>query len=1510
MKNLEKLISPLVESHFPEFYKEDGPRFVDFVTQYFKWMESDEQAIYWSRNLLDIKDIDKTSPEFIKYYKQKYLSGIPLELSANTQMLVKHSQDLYTAKGTSKSIEAVIQGLFNQEATVYFPGTDIFKTSHGTWVQPVYLELSVSERTKTYVGKEIVGSNSGAKAFMESLVRRRVGTKYLEVAYLSNLRGDFITGERITTTANIILEDAPSVIGSMTSLTVVAGGANFAIGDLFTVESENGKQGLARVTEISNETGKVNFLFVDALTSGGWGYSLDHANVIISSKVLTLTDIGNSNSSITTYQRFEGVTQRLSNVSYTTARGNNVNFEIGNVVENFNLDGTVNANGIIVATSKTTSNTGFIIVSPNTGNLVTIDSTFAVRAQAPDSAFFNASLVGDNLVTFTRNFTGAWTGIYNQAFTGTFSGAYSQDFTGSWVSPEYVRGWSGQYVGSVTHNFSGAYSKAFTGSFTGSFTGAYSNSWTQAFTGTYGSGAGTSFSKSFGNYYVDNPYGGTFYTSSYTGTFTSIGFTGAYGAPTYTGLPFPWASGVAFSGSWSGSYTQSYTAAYSGAFTAAYVGTYNNTFSKDFTGAFAGLYAGSFTNFFTGDYTAAYTSTWTGEWTRAFTGSYSSAFTGAFTGVYTGVYAGSFTGVFTGVSLINTTVAHNFSNNNLVRYHVAAGNTQINELSAGAAYYVVNAVPGTTTLQLSNTLAGGAISLTKGISETGHQLIETLGTAVINSYIDRTAFGNVVGSNTTLSTFSFNANSAVANATNIITLEGNHTLVNNNIVRYITATGNTAVSGLTTGNLYYVVNAAVTTVQLSTTRDGSAISLTSGLDELGHSLNYRVGFLGVADLSSNNFLVTPYANVVGYLSNTTSIVANVSTGTGADFIVSLLTDTENVFLTPDFLSSNNTGNIVFHSVLLNGFNANTTATGYGTVDTFNPSSAILTGTAGTGVKFPTSVQFNANSGVANTTEIITTSTVHVFGNNEQVTYSTHPSNTVITGLANNTTYYVVNAIAGGSALQLSTTSGGSPINITANSSSSTATGHFLARAGTTGTNNAIAFSNAINYSPNTAIRYFIAAGNTVVSGLTTNTVYYVDQSNATHVALKATPAGSRIALTVGSNETGHSLIGPLRILSTSEIQHKGLGFVKFPGTNMDTILLDALRFDATVIGSIAAIAGLNPGAEYNIDPFVVVHDTYVAGYDKHDYLMLISSPSGAFLDAEQIQQTYDSPATQLTVNTFSGTFANGVSSTTFVQGEFVYQSNSTTNVAASGFVLESGVSAGSGTLKLRDVTGTFLTTTSTNTLIRGLSSGSTSNAQATAITTFATTARAIVKPGSNTSTLKLKRINLENTFIVGSTIIGRSSGTTATVSVIDQDLTTIPVGLNADITANVQTANNVVNELSVYDSGFGYVNQETVTLTKADSTYVITAIAQLGKQGYGAGFFSSSRGFLDEDKKLQDNDYYQNYSYEVQTKIPFDKYIEVLKKITHVAGTKAFGRVNTLSTVNTAMTIINSIDIS
>ena len=180
--------------------------------------------------------------------------------------------------------------------------------------------------------------------------------------------------------------------------------------------------------------------------------------------------------------------------------------------------------------------------------------------------------------------------------------------------------------------------------------------------------------------------------------------------------------------------------------------------------------------------------------------------------------------------------------------------------------------------------------------------------------------------------------------------------------------------------------------------------------------------------------------------------------------------------------------------------------------------------------------------------------------------------------------------------------------------------------------------------------------------------------------------------------------------------------------------------------------------------------------------------------------------------------------------------------------------------------------------------------------------------------LKLKRINLQNTFKNqgdgGGTLIGQVSGATAMIVNTAEDLTLPVIGLNATVSANVQTANNVATKLDIFDSGYGYSDFETVTLTKPGSNYEITAIAQIKKQGSSEGFYLSTQGFLDSDKKLHDNNYYQNYSYEVLTKIPFEQYSEVLKKIMHVAGTRAFGRVVSTSQANVKMSVINTITLS
>jgi hypothetical protein len=71
----------------------------------------------------------------------------------------------------------------------------------------------------------------------------------------------------------------------------------------------------------------------------------------------------------------------------------------------------------------------------------------------------------------------------------------------------------------------------------------------------------------------------------------------------------------------------------------------------------------------------------------------------------------------------------------------------------------------------------------------------------------------------------------------------------------------------------------------------------------------------------------------------------------------------------------------------------------------------------------------------------------------------------------------------------------------------------------------IALASAGAFVAGDAVNYAVAAGNTAIGGLTSGTKYYIQFANATVVALAATSSGSRISLTKGFTETGHTLQG-------------------------------------------------------------------------------------------------------------------------------------------------------------------------------------------------------------------------------------------------------------------------------------------------------------------------------------------------------------------------------------------------
>ena len=119
-----------------------------------------------------------------------------------------------------------------------------------------------------------------------------------------------------------------------------------------------------------------------------------------------------------------------------------------------------------------------------------------------------------------------------------------------------------------------------------------------------------------------------------------------------------------------------------------------------------------------------------------------------------------------------------------------------------------------------------------------------------------------------------------------------------------------------------------------------------------------------------------------------------------------------------------------------------------------------------------------------------------------------------------------------------------------------------------------------------------------------------------------------------------------------------------------------------------------------------------------------------------------------------------------------------------------------------------------------------------------------------------------------------------------------------------------IKKISIKKSGVNFFNQVTGTIindTGTNSTATIlfnpTAVTNY------PGFFRSNNGKLSSDKKIQDGNYYQEFSYDLRSGLSIDKYFSVLNKIIHPAGMKMFGSILLQSKLNVEVDGISGLSI-
>jgi hypothetical protein len=140
----------LVASQLPEFVRRDHPRFVEFVENYYKFLEQNGQMLYTAKKFDDFYDIDVISgannyTNLQQKYYDNFIKYIPSTSLADLDLILKHSKDFYRSTGSGKSVKFIARILFNKNA-------DLVRRFHVDGIPHVALLKSNGEIQTSLIG--------------------------------------------------------------------------------------------------------------------------------------------------------------------------------------------------------------------------------------------------------------------------------------------------------------------------------------------------------------------------------------------------------------------------------------------------------------------------------------------------------------------------------------------------------------------------------------------------------------------------------------------------------------------------------------------------------------------------------------------------------------------------------------------------------------------------------------------------------------------------------------------------------------------------------------------------------------------------------------------------------------------------------------------------------------------------------------------------------------------------------------------------------------------------------------------------------------------------------------------------------------------------------------------------------------------------------------------------------------------------------------------------------------
>ena len=132
------------------------------------------------------------------------------------------------------------------------------------------------------------------------------------------------------------------------------------------------------------------------------------------------------------------------------------------------------------------------------------------------------------------------------------------------------------------------------------------------------------------------------------------------------------------------------------------------------------------------------------------------------------------------------------------------------------------------------------------------------------------------------------------------------------------------------------------------------------------------------------------------------------------------------------------------------------------------------------------------------------------------------------------------------------------------------------------------------------------------------------------------------------------------------------------------------------------------------------------------------------------------------------------------------------------------------------------------------------------------------------------------------------------------------MGTNAEISGRARFELGQIEEVQIVNTGFRYRDGEIVDLIDASGNVAARAQVRLGGPGFTEGRWTTTTSSLNEQTKvIHDNDFYQEYSYEISSIINPNLYENLTRDIIQVAGTKQFNAplINSINSADSTVDI-------